>query len=297
MTHFPASYTGWSAAEKLRWLTEQAEATRYTALPHEARFPFLLRRLPGLLDRARLNQSFAPIGDEMLRPRLIHAYGVTAPCVWESAAGHPFSGVLATGGACFARYSMIVPGGRFITGMAYKLLRDGASSVNAMAFNSFDGQGDNHEFFHEPSSTHLDMPRNKDWFFRLLELLLTPAVAELARPLVAPLALPSHHLATARIDGTVEAHPVVPHRIWFTPGDARTGRDPREDIRVKLARLEPGVVLHQVWASPAEGQEQVRIGCVRLTGRFVASSFGDARVRFGHDWGPATADGRWVDGG
>lgn len=203
----------------------------------------LATELPHLLATFRSTEDVrAP------RWKLRHPFGAVAPCRLVPVAGHPYTGVLASGAVGLVRLSLNVDGPeKWNPGVGLKLLVDGRPSVGTNASAFFDPtRADPWLFSHSPE-TQNDLGR-----------------------------LRLDHLAAVTSDGKRVEAPRAPHVLRFVTAVARPADAATADFRVGLARLSSGLLYRVV------DQDGLAVAELRLEGPFVASDGGDRLLHVSH---------------
>lgn len=241
---------------------------------------------PGFFDFLQLIRwrflvpSFEHAADELpeKRKKVIHPFGSVGKTRWIPKGESPYSGLFETGAIGLIRLSLAIDGGSFTPGIGLKLLVDGEPSVNLVAMNSLDGQGENLNFFEKPLRTKIGPPQSG--VLRLLVGPFTKAI-EFINPDTSPFKLPVDHFARLYPDGKKVELVKAPDILVFT---ALQGiqQDPTDlrDHRDKLKALGPGQVLYQVFTNNNESRKI--IAEIVLDSIFIASDYGDNRLFFQH---------------
>ena len=166
------------------------------------------------------------------------------------------------------RASLAVPGSGFTPGIGMKWFVDAKASVNLVAMFSFDGQGENRNFFEKTLSHRVPPPAST------LVQKLAFAFKKVKRD---PFQLEPHFLAQGG---------VAPYQLNFVPDPEVQSRfDPKSktDMRKQFSdKLKARDVLYHVYAVVEAGGTPVLIGKIVLTSEFVASQFGDEEFFIQH---------------
>ena len=299
----PASYPSLSAAEKLKALSALISTGEYCGtpsyadpgcnLPHGRSFSF--RALPSLFSLAT---TFDTRSDEMPegRRKLLRPSGIVASFTFEASYPDvpsgpgigrtgPYTGLLAPGGGPIAGVLRFSDNGvkSFNPAVAIKFVVDGQPSVNTLAAISMDGQGDDHNFFAEPLTSHLAPAKSLG--AKLIWDLFGLVKAD-------PSLLPVDNLAAIHADGTTvdAAERRAPFELYYVAhGDLghRFGAEAHE-YRQDLHSLEAGTVVYDVLARAAASDppsSREKIGEITLTSRPIATKAGDERLFFQHNRG------------
>ena len=204
-----------------------------------------------------------PGDDRPDREKLFHRLGTCALGEFTPVNGLSAPGVLGTPTPVLMRLSIATVPALFAPGVAFKFFREGAwGSVNLLAAPGLDPQSEN-DFFARPSHTRVAPPQTAlaRGFFELLGKRHDPYGMDVPQALALPQA-PA--MATQ-----------APSKLTFVPL-VHLAQVPREHFREGLGQLPTGTPL---WEVCADGQ---RLGQIRQTSPFVASTFGDRRLHFSH---------------
>jgi hypothetical protein len=299
----PASYVGLPAADKLKALSALVSTGEYCpgrsyddagcSLPHGRSFSF--RALPSLLSLAT---TFDTVSDEMPegRRKLLRPAGIVATFTFEAdypetpaepgiGRSGPYTGLLAPGRGPVAGVLRLSDNGvkSFNPAVAIKFLVDGKPSVNTLAAVSMDGQGDDHNFFSHPITSHLEPPTSlgAKVIWDLFGLVKKD-----------PSLLPLDNLSATNADGTPvdAATQRAPYELYYVGhGELAKRFDAKpHEYRQDLHALGPGAVLYDVFARAAPGDApnaREKIGQITLTSTPVATKAGDERLFFQHNRG------------
>jgi hypothetical protein len=163
-------------------LWDQVRARPYTTLPalgSRGVGEHLWDTLQALRKKV-LERTFSTASD--VRPervKLFHPFGSVASVVYEARAGHPYTGLFASGGEGLARLSLATDDESYIPGIALKLFVAGAPSVNIHAIPSFEPQRGRDFFERAPSNV---IPPPTDTAIRLFMKLAARVADPLRRP-------------------------------------------------------------------------------------------------------------------
>jgi hypothetical protein len=262
------------------------------AMPHGRSFSF--KSLPSLFS---LKTTFDTVSDEMPegRRKLLRPAGIVATFTFEASYPDtpepgigrkgPYTGLLAPGRGPIAGVMRLSDNGvrSFNPAVALKFFVDGKPSVNTLAAISMDGQGDDHNFFARPITSHLEPPSGigAKIIWALFGLTKSdPSLIEL------------DNLAATSADGTAVASEQVraPFELYYVAhGDlgARFSSQAHE-YRADLHSLDAGTVVYDVLARASSSDakdSREKIGEIRLTSRPVATRGGDERLFFQHNRG------------
>lgn len=315
----PAGYEAETAAQKQAQLWKVVSETAYApgCRPASGLFlaalaaPTTIGSMATSLDRA---SDELPVG----RRKMVHPFGTVATFdfVKDAApAGSPaYTGILAPGGAPVHGVLRASLGGDpnvigFTPGLALKFLVDGKSSLNVVVMNSLMGQKTDTNFLRKPFSNELPDPhagldRNAgflDWakadsFALGQNVAFLPAMAQ-GPERATPNFLHVDHLAVRGADGRVvpagERHAPA-HLVLRAPKALVDWWDlPQNrgfDYRDLLAVFVPNTILYEVYAQATPTSPEVRVGVIKMTSKFVASTWGDYRLFFRHNDHQKNAD-------
>jgi hypothetical protein len=303
----PADYESRSAAEKQELLWSMVSSDEYCGGPEAANGPLDYEAIPGCVEslpsggggyglRAlksvfALNTTFDRTSDELPKGRhkLFHPFGSVAKAELVATypdrtptRAEPYTGMLANTGQPLKVLVRLSPGGgpSFIPGVAVKFFVDGKPSVNTQAIESFEGQGDDLNYFHAVPSNVLPPP--KGFALNLVNRFFKMVKRE------------PNHLQLANIveigpDGAEAAEPRAPYQIQYRPhGDLATqyANEEKVDFRAVLRRIPAGTVLYDIYARPSHDDETFeKIAEIRTTSPLVASGKGDYQLFFKHHRG------------
>ena len=311
----PAGYEAQTAAQKQAQLWKVVSATAYTPRCRPASGLFLaalaapttIASMATSLDRA---SDELPVG----RRKMVHPFGTVATFDFVKDAAPAgasdipaYTGILAPGGAPVHGVVRASLGGDpnvlgFTPGLALKFLVDGKSSLNVVVMNSLMGQNRDTNFLRKPLTNELPDPHAGldrtsgflDWakadsFALGQNIAFLPAMAQ-GPARATPNFLHVDHLAVRGADGHVvpvadrhsPAHlvfraPKALVRWWDLPQNRGF------DYRDLFAVFSPGTVLYEVFAQATAASPEVRIGVIKTTNKFVASTWGDYRLFFRHN--------------
>lgn len=240
----------------------------------ENSFKQLLITIKGFFN---LSPSFDHESDELPdgRAKILHSNGSVGKITFIPKNDHPFTGIYKTGAIGLARLSLAMPASNttFVPGMAVKFLIDKHSSLNILAINSLEGQGENWNFFAKDFSNKIAHPTGK--ILRAIELIFQwthdPANE-----------LSLWRLAAWNRDGQPAGIPIYPERIYFKPAsDVQNviAADSRDDFRSSLLLISLGP-LYEVYGL-YQGNEY-HIGTLMLESELLASQYGDNNLFFQH---------------
>ena len=204
------------------------------------------------------------------RTKIFHPFGATAKVRFAPAAGHPYTGLLASGAPGIARLSLATDESSFIPGMGLKLLVDGQPSLNVHAIPNFDGQS-SRDFFLRSLCTTIPEPSS-------LPLKL---FARVARKIADPFVRRVDHLTGVDRSGRAAVSPRAPARLRFHPAGVHFATRSTADVREQLAGVPVGSVIYSVYAEE-DGQPDVHVGDLRTESTFVSSAFSDRVLHFLH---------------
>lgn len=308
----PAGYEAQSAADKQAALWKVVSETAYAPRCRPASGLFLAA-LAAPTSILSMSTSLDRVSDELPvgRRKMVHPFGTVATfdfvkdALPAGAAG--YTGILAPGGAPVHGVLRASLGGDpnvigFTPGIALKFFVDGKSSVNVVAMNSLMGQNRDTNFLRKPlindlPDPHAGLDRNAsflDWakadsFALGQNLAFLPAMAQ-GPARATPNFLHVDHLAIRGADGRVvpEAERRSPaHLVFRAPQGLVTWWDlPQNrgfDYRDLLGALNTGTVLYEVFAQTTATSPEVRIGVIKMSNKFVASTWGDYRLFFRHN--------------
>lgn len=293
----PAGYEARSAADKQDLLWAMVSSDEYCGGAGTADAPMDYAAAPGCLEKLpsggagyaiqaikslfSLNTTFDRSSDELPKGRhkIFHPFGSVAKAEWIPVAGSPYSGMFASSDAPIRVLVRLAPGGggSFIPGIATKFFVDGAPSVNTMAIESFDGQGDDWNYFRAVPSNVL--PPAKSFALRAASQIFKLVKRE-------PNHLQLTHLASITPSGAPVAEVREPYQLQYRAhGDLATTYANREhvDFRAVLRSIPPGTVLYDVYARPSESDPAyTKIAEIKTTSWLVASGHGDYQLFFRH---------------
>jgi hypothetical protein len=149
----------------------------------------------------------------------------------------------------------VAGGPSFVPGISLKFLVCGKPSVNTLAIESFEGQGDDLDYFHAVTTNIVPWPNGSALrlvtnFFKLVK--------------EEPNQLQLTNIASISLDGSVPAVVNEPYQIQYRPhGDLATtyGNDERTDFRAVLRRINAGTVLYDVYVRPSEVEANFVLRC------------------------------------
>lgn len=272
------AWTALGGREKQERLWREAAALPYRRLPAlgsagvGGSFGDTLRAFnKKLLDRTFASPEAGESRDvREPRTKIFHPFGAVAKVAFVPAAGHRYTGVLASGAPGIARLSLATDDATYIPGIGLKLLVDGGASLNVHAIPSFDGQN-SRDFFERAPSTTIPPPSN----------VALKLFSRFARSIADPLSRSVAHLGARDAAGQAPLAPSAPQRLVFRPADVHLPSGSAADFRDQLAAVAPGSVIYRVFAE-GPTQAPVHVGDVRTESPFVASSFGDRVLHFVH---------------
>lgn len=306
----PAGYEAQTAAQKQAVLWKVVSETAYAPRCRPASGLFLaalaaptsILSMSTSLDRA---SDELPVG----RRKMVHPFGTVATFdfVPDAAAATGYTGLLAPSSAPVHGVIRASLGGDpnvigFTPGIALKFLVDGKSSVNVVAMNSLMGQSRDTNFLRKPlindlPDPHAGLDRSAsflDWakadsFALGQNVAFLPAMAQ-GPARATPNFLHVDHLAVRGVDGRVvpEAERRSPaHLVFRAPNVLVQWWDVPQnrgfDYRDMLSALSAGTILYEVFAQTTATSPEVRIGVIKTTNKFVASTWGDYRLFFRHN--------------
>lgn len=308
----PAGYESLTAAEKQAQLWKLLSESPYAPRCRPASGLFLAA-FAAPTSVSTLSTSLDRASDELLagRRKMLHPFGTVATFdfVKDPAApgAHGYTGILSPGGSPV--HGVIRPSLAgdpnvigFTPGMALKFLVDGKTSVNVVAMQSLMGQKSDtnffrHAFTNEVAEPHADLGRGGDWLdwakadsFALgLNLVFAPAMAQ-GPARATPNYLHVDHLGVRSADGRIvpESERHTPsHLVFRAPQSLVSWWDKPEnrgiDYRDMLGKLSAGTDLYEVYARATPTSPEVRIGVIKTSSKFVASTWGDYRLFFRHN--------------
>lgn len=228
-----------------------------------------------------LGTSFDRSSDELPKGRhkIFHPFGSVAKAELTASADSPYTGMFAPAAAPVPALVRLAPGGggSFIPGIATKFFVDGKPSVNTHAIESFDGQGNDWNYFR---AVPTNVVPESDSF------LLSTATKAFRLVKANPNHLQLTHIAGITPDGTKVASVKEPYQIQYRAhGDLATKYANREhvDFRAVLRSIPPGTVIYDVFArESAADTTYAKIGEIKTTSWLVASGRGDAQLFFRH---------------
>jgi hypothetical protein len=307
----PAGYESLTAAAKQAQLWKVVSESAYTPRCRPSSGLFLAAlAAPGTI--ATMSTSLDRASDELPvgRRKMVHPFGTVAAFDFVKdppvAGGPSYTGILAAGGAPVHGIMRASLGGDpnvlgFTPGIGLKFLVDGKTSVNVVVMNSLMGQKNDTNFLRKPLSNevpdpHAGLDRGNwlDWakadsFALGQNLAFLPAMAQ-GPEHATPNFLHVDHLATRAADGNVvpQAERSAPsHLVFRAPPALVAWWDRPEnrgiDYRDMLAGLSAGTDLYEVYARATPASPEVRIGVLKTTTAFVASTWGDYRLFFRHN--------------
>ena len=275
----PPGYQSWTALQKQDYIwQEKIMPSVYRRLPPLKNPGF--GALAGLFNPFFLIRSFTHASDEMPRGRtkLIHTYGSVAKIEFVPAENSPYTGIYRTGAMGLARLSVARnprPPESFAPGMAIKFFIDGKPSKNLHVMQKLEGQGLNQNFFANSFSNHLPAPTET-------KTKLLAASFGLVKE--GPGHLGIAHLAAIDARGQTSEAPLAPEIIVFAPTrEAQTDAGQLADFRAKLARLQTGTVLYEVYGGT--NGHLIPIGRLILRSLLLSSEWGDRQLFFQHNFG------------
>jgi hypothetical protein len=216
--------------------------------------------------------------------KMIHRSGSVAAVELVPAANSPYTG-LYQGSVGVVRFSAAtVPTDfSFVPGFGLKLLVNGAPSANLVAMYSLEGQGGDWNFFSHEHSNFIPNPPATNIALGLLAGAFKLAAKVTTVVSVAP-------LGRINSDGSRVAAPVSPCQLVFSPNSAvksLTAASSREDFRASLSRIPAGTPVYDVYGvdacNNAPGAPRTLVGTLKITSKFVASSYGDNGLFFRHE--------------
>ncbi len=289
MNLLPDNYQSLSGGEKQATLWANVLATAYsdTALPNMGMVRFVLRASAnGLFSVGHLRKSFLHPSDEMPpgRVKIVHPFGSVCCVRFEATDGHPFTGLFRSGAAGLMRIGLALPSKEFTPGLGLKLFLDGRPSANVVVIPNLMGQGSDHNVFARRGSNVL--PPFHGLMLNAIKVMFRRAVRTISSTDLSWDRMPLDHVAAMTADGQPEKAPVVPYEMVLEPSaQAHVSSAPEPDYRIKLKALRPGTLLYVVSARAGPNAELLRVGTIRSSSEFVASSYGDTRLFFQHDVG------------
>lgn len=209
------------------------------------------------------------------RIKIIHANGSVAKIKFNPSSNHPFTGIFQTGGMGLARLSLAVNPEQsgYVPGLAIKFLIDNQPSLNIVAMNSLEGQGEDWNFFAKNFTTTI--AHAQSFTVKILEQVFkwthNPAND-----------LPVSHLAEIETNGDLVAEPVSPRMLTLVPAktvQTQINLQSRTDFRTSLSAI-PAGTLYEVYGN-LNGVEY-HIGSLVLDSPLVASEYGDRELFFQH---------------
>lgn len=332
----PKDYLKRSAEEKRDILWSQIQASQYDReeLP-SADLDSMLAQTFSLLSgddsltslRATLNHT----GDELPENKLskfIHPYGTVLKVVYRADVSNSRLGVLGEPKVVgLLRLSLAAPYEpkllSYIPGMALKLFVGGAQNVephpslNVLAMEKLEGQGDDTHFFRHPFSTEIPNPKvpkfplSLDLLSRLLDgdfegfaeesfevkaklftyLSLKHFQRQFEKATEGKPAtrLPMSHLVAQSAQGDKVANPLPIYRLEFRP-TAKVQKaflDSREkDYRLKISEFPVGTPIYEVWYYDTRQSQGSRVGQLFSDSLATASDYGDHKLFFRHHMAP-----------
>lgn len=274
----PEDYESRSGEDKQNYLWQQINAKPYDVnnLPRIKLPP--IKDIMGLFSAPFLEKTFSHPSDIMPPDRMkaIHWLGTLAKAEFVSTGNHPYTGLF-KGAKMIVRASLAVPNSGFTPGIGMKWFVDGKASVNLVSMFSFDGQGDNRNFFEKTLSHRVPPPVST------LTQKLAFAFNKVKR---SPFQLEPHFLAQVDAQGNLVKDMKSPYQLNFVPDaevQSRFDYKSKTDIRKQFSdKLKKGDVLYHVYAVTGAGEKPVLIGKIVLASEFIASQFGDEEFFIQH---------------
>lgn len=302
----PVGYEGRSAAEKQAALWSVLEGTAYarSCRPSSGLF---LSGLAALNTAPNIETTVVRASDELPigRRKMVHPFGAVASFDLVVDPASTYTGVLAPSAVVHGVLRASLGGDPnvigFTPGVAFKFLLDGKPSLNVVAMHSLMGQKSDTNFFRHPFSNEVPEPHTNvarsswlDWakadaFALAQNIVFAPALAR-GPETPTPNNIRVDHLAMRTADGALvpdaeRKHPS--HLVFRAPQHLISWWDRPEhrrfDYRDMLGALGAGTVLYEVYGKANAAAPEVRIGVVRTTSAFVASTWGDYRLFFRHN--------------
>ncbi len=295
-------YQNLSAEQKMDIRWKRILETRYENLPPFESFGLEKAKL---LCPHYVAGAFTHVGDTMPgdRHKLIHSSGVAIKLQWKAAGDAAyFSGILAQGSEyVLGRLSLATAPepGKFIPGLALKILLSGKPSVNIMAMPSLNGQTDDNLFMN-PYFTDLTETSSTDGALslKILSAVFKKGLRELGDSNGSPLILTLDHLANVDSNGkavqTSHAEKKIAGtyslRLEPTPALQNLMKDGRStsDFRSRLQGKGNGLDLFDIFLVTKErssnGTKELSYAIGKLSGLsdFLASREGDRNLYFQH---------------
>lgn len=274
----PNDYESRSGEAKQSYLWEQIIAKPYDVnnLPRIKLPP--IKDIMGLFSASFLKKTFSYSSDIMQPDRMkaVHWAGTLAKAEFISTGNHPYSGLF-QGAKMMVRTSLAVPSSGFTPGIGMKWFVDGKASVNLVAMFSFDGQGDNRNFFEKVLSHRVPPP---------VSTVIQKLAFAFEKVKRHPFQLEPHFLAQVDAQGNLVKEMKSPYQLNFVPDSEVQNRfdyKSKIDIRKQFSdKLKTGDVLYHVYALAGAGESPLSIGKIVLTSEFVASRFGDEEFFIQH---------------
>jgi hypothetical protein len=225
-----------------------------------------------LVNRSSLHPVF-DITDDVRPPRTktFHPFGI------EPDAGHPFTGIFASGAVGLGRLSLTRGASQYAPSAAFKFLFDGPyPSENLLLDQSIESQS-SRDFFERAPTNYTVWPTR--YPLKILWKVVVWWLSALGNPMFRPL----DHLAERTSDGQPVGKVVAPQLVFLYGVDERH-TDPRStvDFRHELAAIEPESDLYYLFGTPTGSSERFLIGTIRSESAFVASEFGDRILSLRH---------------
>lgn len=270
-------------------LWNHIEATPYDVLPSFdsiGSFQSLKLLCPHFNNQAFLHQGNTMIKD---RPKLVHSFGTTVRIAFVARDDSIFSGMFRSGNDVgILRLSLAVPPkkGIIVPGMGIKFFVDNHSPVNILAMPSLEGQKEANLFAHS-YSTVIEPPRWSDITGSIVNFAFKRGLRQAGYSSESSTtALSNYHLASLTADGTQIALQTVPYILIFQPTPEAqqllTDLSDGAQFREALEGKGNDIALFDVYGAMTPEGHEFKIGTIKTTSNFTASSFGDKELFFKH---------------
>lgn len=289
----PENYDQLSALEKQNIIWQQIESSAWEVTPEQPLPPLdgagwgsILSKLGSIFSLAK---SFDHDEDEVPkgREKIIHKYGVAGSISWVAVGNSKYTGLLSSNVEGSVRLSLAAdPNGEsFTPGGAFKLYIDGKKSLNFVAMNSVNGQGEDWNFFSRKFSTLI--PKAEGFVLRMAESIFSLA----KRP---PNKVGVSRFAQVMPNGDPVSDPVTPDYLDLVPTEDAAQlipSDSRLDFREELLKIPAGTELYHVYAVDAGNNldhqkpslSGVLVAKIVTKSELVASEYGDKKLFFKHE--------------
>jgi hypothetical protein len=237
-----------------------------------------LQLLFRLLNRSNLRKAF-DVNEDVRPPRTkpFHPLGTVAKIRFVAHAGHPFTGIFASGAIGFARLSLTMGLANYGPSTAFKFMIDGPNRSESLVLDqSVDTQTSRDFFERAPTNQTIwptTYPLKMVWF--LVNWWLSPITDPMYQPL--------DHLGAIFADGRKVDRINAPKLIYFYGAD-ELHNDPQttQDFREMLAEVPSGTLLYHVFCRTDQAAKQIYLGFIKTESEFVASEFGDRILSLRH---------------